>query len=998
MMNVIYSFCIYSISCLVGVALCSDLCNYGEYFMNNTCYECGINSYSNSKNAESCFQCPPSSFNKKTSSKYIYDCSCSNGYFLNHIGNRCDMCHNLSSNFYCENDLNELEVTNFDLFFLKIKEIALFHDYDKCVVKGDKKNIYPFMNNLFIYCKRPDICIDTCGKCFKNNEGFLCDQCKKNYYKNIYLKYSFCSECYNITLIILVIIIYVLICVFFLLLLLKFINISLYFYNFNIYKKGTIYFLHYLREFMFYLSLILLISFSNDLTETEREHYSLHKTKQAKNLTQLHSGDLELNYYLNIYLHNKFFDIIKLVYLNFLSIINLHCFFSKTNNFFIHKIQTLVFFFFVIFFLCFTFICNLIYLKLKKKWMDSVLWQKNNNAFELKSRIKNSSKNTSKQGKNNKNSVGIIDRSNNKSNNKDNNNRNKNNYDSNFRVNIQNKGIIYILKFFLFYPLLLTNYTFPTYINITFFNENEVIHFLKSTIQIYYYQYMNIILYIANSLVMFIFLSPYICIGLFNYNISYYEASTLCYDFLHFSVTKVMGIIIILFVCFFFYIILLFCIITIPKDLRQNYNYKCMYGFYTFLCEPNKYYYYILKIFLINILFLFIIQSSNHLSFLIYMTFFFLLFICIFICIKPYTNKCDNYNVKSESVFFMFIFFFNIQLEILRILTYNITLRITFSFVTIFIYVFILFYYLFFMLRDMYMYGSVYIKYVNMKTGLFRKNKKQKISQLENDDGFFIYYYLKNRMKIDLFKMDEDKNKLSTDNKIEYVEEHYGTEKIQIQDIAVATKKSNLLISQKNIDYIYYQCVLISPFIAETIIQLLFIMKNIKHIIRLKTNLSNSKIYNFLFTNGYIEVQKTPIDRFITKVINIYKKNYKDNYDLFKTEMTSMFTNMVNNLKCFKDVWMRECIAKRIKNKYKIVESDEDKIIYDENYEEKHVNTFLYKLRKLSKGVKKKKKKYSLHWSHVSFRHKQADKVVLKKNYSQKKNKKKKKIHNLNQE
>ncbi|SBS84147.1 hypothetical protein POVCU2_0024660 [Plasmodium ovale curtisi] len=53
---------------------------------------------------------------------------------------------------------------------------------------------------------------------------------------------------------------------------------------------------------------------------------------------------------------------------------------------------------------------------------------------------------------------------------------------------------------------------------------------------------------------------------------------------------------------------------------------------------------------------------------------------------------------------------------------------------------------------------------------------------------------------------------------------------------------------------------------------------------------------------GYIEIQRTPIDRFLTKAIYIYKEVFKGNYKLFRTEMTRIFADIVRDVRCFKDV------------------------------------------------------------------------------------------------
>ncbi|SBS86051.1 conserved Plasmodium protein, unknown function [Plasmodium malariae] len=172
-MSIWYAFFSYAIiSCLpVFVSSSFNFCNYGEYFKNNKCYVCEEDSYSSHRNSESCFSCPPSSFNKKRTSKFIYDCTCDNNYYLDYVGNRCDLCSYINNHFYCKKNLNELHVDNLESFFKHKNEIS-FKNFDRCSVKQKKKNIYPFMNNMYIYCKRPYVCLDTCGKCAEKNEVF----------------------------------------------------------------------------------------------------------------------------------------------------------------------------------------------------------------------------------------------------------------------------------------------------------------------------------------------------------------------------------------------------------------------------------------------------------------------------------------------------------------------------------------------------------------------------------------------------------------------------------------------------------------------------------------------------------------------------------------------------------------------------------------------------------------------------------------------------------
>ncbi|KAI4837683.1 hypothetical protein MKS88_003096 [Plasmodium brasilianum] len=633
-MSIWYAFFSYAIiSCLpVFVSSSFNFCNYGEYFKNNKCYVCEEDSYSSHRNSESCFSCPPSSFNKKRTSKFIYDCTCDNNYYLDYVGNRCDLCSYINNHFYCKKNLNELHVDNLESFFKHKNEIS-FKNFDRCSVKQKKKNIYPFMNNMYIYCKRPYVCLDTCGKCAEKNEGFICNNCIKNYYKNIYVKYAKCKKCYHIIFIIFITMIYCILSLIFFMVLFKCINISLYFYHFDIYEKGTIYFLHYFREFMFYLSLILLLSFSNDLTENERENYTLYE-KENKGGLYLHKGNLKAHYFLNIYLHNAFYDLIKIVHLNFLHFIKLDCFHFYSNRSKIYMLQILVFVWIVFLFTCFTLVFNFIFLYLRKGAKNMILEERGNKSESL--------------------------------------------------------------------------------------NNNKI-------------------------------------------------------------------------------------------------------------------------------------------------------------------KRIKNF----------------------------------------------------------------YAKYVRIKKdGSTTENRENMDNSLTVN--FYFYYYLKNKMNVNLFHFDEG----TTDFSKRHIDEVF------LKNYEVVTMKPRRAISKKDIGYIYHSCVLISPFIAETIIQLLFITKNINHIIRLRTNNPHVKIYNFLFENGYIEIQKTAIDRFITKAICIYKQVFKGNYFLFRSEMISVFTDIVRNLRCFKDVYIRECIANRIREKYKINEVDKNKMIYDENYEQKHINTFLYKLRRLDKNVDRKNQEF----------------------------------------
>ncbi|CRG96566.1 conserved Plasmodium membrane protein, unknown function [Plasmodium gallinaceum] len=942
-MKILYTFYIYTIFFLHNFILSSsNFCNYGEYFKNNSCFPCEKNTYSNYKNSEICFNCPPSSINNRTSSKYIYDCSCESNYYLNHMDNSCDSCFDLNNNFYCENNLNELYIDDIEAFFFKKKEEFPFKNFDRCLIKQDKKNIYPFMNNVYIYCKRADICLDICGKCSEYNEGFICNNCIKKYFKNIYLKYSKCKRCYKIIVILLIIIIYCFILFIFFFILLKYINISLYFHHFNIYEKGTIYFLHYFREFTFYLSLIFILSILNDITENEKEHYNSYEKKNYKGL-YLYNGNIKIHYLLNIYMHNFFFDLIKIIHLNFINFFKIDCFYSNNRNSKIHTLQVFIFVFILLIFISITLICNFIFLYLRKKGINLL-------------------KDYGKIGDNLLNEDNLL---------------NSNNEIEKKKKKIQK------FKYFFLYPLFLPNYVFCNYVNVKFFYYNDTIDFLKTSFQIVYYQFIFITLYVCNSIIIFIFISSHICIGLFSYYISYYDTITMCYNNFHFKMTKFMTIPIILCFCFLFYLVLFIYIFIITYNFQDYYKYKYIYGFYTFLYNKNKCYYFILKILFINILFISTIQLPDFLSCLVYVSFLFLFLICLSLFINPFI-KIKNYNLKLESFFIMFLFFFNLQLEQIRIITYNITLRILLSFITLFIYSFILFYYLYYMLKDIYLYFSLYVKYIKMKSGSNIKIRKNIYDSSTND--FFFHYYLKNKMNIDLYYNEDNKKKLSQKNNDEVFLESCDVSNILYKKENSDEIKNPYKISKKDTDYIYNQCVLISPFIPETITQLLFITKNINYIIRLKTKEQYMKIYNFLFENGYIEIQKTSIDRFISKSQYIYKKVFNGNYQKFRQEMINIFANIVKNLKCFRDIYVRECIAKKIKDKYKINEIDKNKIKYDENYEQKNINTFLYKLRDLNKNSNDK--------NHIFFQ--LFPSTVVLKRVQKKKKKKKNEIQNLN--
>ncbi|SCQ16364.1 conserved Plasmodium protein, unknown function, partial [Plasmodium ovale] len=902
--------------CFPYCVLCPfHFCNYGEYFKNGACYGCEENSYSSYTNSEGCFGCPPSSSNNIRSSKFIYDCACDNDdYYLNYLGNRCDMCSDVSHRFFCGKNLNELHVDNIESFFKHKNEIT-FANFDRCLIKKDRKNMYPIMSNMFIYCKSPDICLDTCGRCSEYNEGFMCDRCTKQYAKNIFLKYAKCKRCYHVIFTIFTTLLYCFVVLILFILLVKCINVSLYFYHFDIYKKGTIYFVHYFREFAFYLSLLLLLSLSNDLTESERENYTAQERGNTEAAHQLQSGDIRTHYFLNIYLHNVFFDLIKSIQLNFMHFIKLDCLHLDISVSKVVATQTFVFAFGLCLLLCFTLLCNLVFLYLRRG--NARLFGLPPNGNSLYRGITTADAEVTSGSANSVIGVGEPNR--------------VSEWEERLRDKLSHPPLPLRLPLLL-PPLLLPNFTRPSYVKVTFFYASEAVEFLKTWIQICYYQYIQIFLYVTNSLVIFIFLSSYVCIGLFNYKRSYYDTSALCSDNSNVGVSKYMGICTIFCVCFVFYIILIICIYSKPISLRRNYDYKYTYGLYTFLCKEDKPYYYIVRMLFTNFLFLIIILLPNHLSCLIYISFFFLSFICLTIFLDPYI-KIDHYKLKTESFFFMFLFFFNIQLEQLRIVTYHITSRIMLSFFTVFIYSFILLYYLYFMLNDVYTYGYPYGQYLRYeKLRGLSAGKEGDSSEGTPQDRYYFYHYLKCKMNIVTRPIDEVERDISL---LEDMEEVEPVRRMPGGDA----------------EYIRQQCVLISPFVAETVIQLLFISKNINHMIRLKKRIPYIEIYNCLFENGYIEIQRTPIDRFLTKAIYIYKEVFKGNYKLFRTEMTRIFADIVRDVRCFKDVYMRECVASRIRGKYKINEIEKNTIIFDENYEQKHINTFLYNLRGLSKNV-----------------------------------------------
>ncbi|SBT36339.1 conserved Plasmodium protein, unknown function [Plasmodium ovale wallikeri] len=706
-------------------------CNYGEYFKNGACYGCEENSYSSYTNSEGCFGCPPSSSNSIRSSKFIYDCACDNDdYYLNYLGNRCDMCSDVSHRFFCGKNLNELHVDNIESFFKHKNEIT-FANFDRCLIKKDRKNVYPLMSNMFIYCKSPDICLDTCGRCSEYNEGFI---------------------------------------------------------------------------------------LSNDLTESERENYTAEERGNTEAAHQLQSGDIRTHYFLNIYLHNVFFDIIKSIHLNFMHFIKLDCLHLGISVSKVVATQTFVFAVGLCLFLCFTLLCNLVFLYLRRG--DVGLFGLPPNGGSLHRGITTADAVVTSDSAN---SVIGVD---------------EHNRVSEFEERLRDKlshPPLPLRLLSLLPPFLLPNFTRPSYVKATFFYASEAVEFLKTWIQICYYQYIQIFLYVTNSLVIFIFLSSYVCIGLFNYKRSYYDTSALC---------------------------------------------------------------------------------------------------------------SDNSEVGVS----------NIQLEQLRIVTYHITSRIMLSFFTVFIYSFILLYYLYFMLHDVYTYGYPYVQYVRYeKMRGLSVGKEGDSSERTPQDRYYFYHYLKCKMNIVTRPIDQVERDISMLEDMEEVVREKGKKKKKKKKkkkrkeqgrIRAACSLTTLQSGGTNPftstpflplphftstpflplphftstpflplphftstpflplphftstpfskeprrvpggdeEYIRQKCVLISPFVAETVIQLLFISKNINHMIR------------------YIEIQRTPIDRFLTKAIHIYKEVFKGNYKLFRTEMTRIFADVVRDVRCFKDV------------------------------------------------------------------------------------------------
>ncbi|SBS92302.1 conserved Plasmodium protein, unknown function [Plasmodium ovale curtisi] len=565
--------------CFPYCVLCPfHFCNYGEYFKNGACYGCEENSYSSYTNSEGCFGCPPSSSNNIRSSKFIYDCACDNDdYYLNYLGNRCDMCSDVSHRFFCGKNLNELHVDNIESFFKHKNEIT-FANFDRCLIKKDRKNMYPIMSNMFIYCKSPDICLDTCGRCSEYNEGL-----------------------------------------------------------------------------------------SNDLTESERENYTAQERGNTEAAHQLQSGDIRTHYFLNIYLHNVFFDLIKSIQLNFMHFIKLDCLHLDISVSKVVATQTFVFAFGLCLLLCFTLLCNLVFLYLRRG--NAGLFGLPPNGNSLYRGITTADAEVTSGSANSVIGVGEPNR--------------VSEWEERLRDKLSHPPLPLRLPLLL-PPLLLPNFTRPSYVKVTFFYASEAVEFLKTWIQICYYQYIQIFLYVTNSLVIFIFLSSYVCIGLFNYKRSYYDTSALCSDNSNVGVSKYMG-------------------------------------------------------------------------------------------------------------------------------------------------------------------------------------KEGDSSEGTPQDRYYFYHYLKCKMNIVTRPIDEVERDISL---LEDMEEVEPVRRMPGGDA----------------EYIRQQCVLISPFVAETVIQLLFISKNINHMIR------------------YIEIQRTPIDRFLTKAIYIYKEVFKGNYKLFRTEMTRIFADIVRDVRCFKDV------------------------------------------------------------------------------------------------
>ncbi|SBS84149.1 hypothetical protein POVCU2_0024670 [Plasmodium ovale curtisi] len=628
--------------CFPYCVLCPfHFCNYGEYFKNGACYGCEENSYSSYTNSEGCFGCPPSSSNNIRSSKFIYDCACDNDdYYLNYLGNRCDMCSDVSHRFFCGKNLNELHVDNIESFFKHKNEIT-FANFDRCLIKKDRKNMYPIMSNMFIYCKSPDICLDTCGRCSEYNEGFMCDRCTKQYAKNIFLKYAKCKRCYHVIFTIFTTLLYCFVVLILFILLVKCINVSL---------------------------------LSNDLTESERENYTAQERGNTEAAHQLQSGDIRTHYFLNIYLHNVFFDLIKSIQLNFIHFIKLDCLHLDISVSKVVATQTFVFAFGLCLLLCFTLLCNLVFLYLRRG--NAGLFGLPPNGNSLYRGITTADAEVTSGSANSVIGVGEPNR--------------VSEWEERLRDKLSHPPLPLRLPLLL-PPLLLPNFTRPSYVKVTFFYASEAVEFLKTWIQICYYQYIQIFLYVTNSLVIFIFLSSYVCIGLFNYKRSYYDTSALC---------------------------------------------------------------------------------------------------------------SDNSNVGV----------------------------------------------------------SKYEKLRGLSAG-----KEGDSSEGTPQDRYYFYHYLKCKMNIVTRPIDEVERDISL---LEDMEEVEPVRRMPGGDA----------------EYIRQQCVLISPFVAETVIQLLFISKNINHMIR------------------YIEIQRTPIDRFLTKAIYIYKEVFKGNYKLFRTEMTRIFADIVRDVRCFKDV------------------------------------------------------------------------------------------------
>lgn len=277
------------------------------------------------------------------------------------------------------------------------------------------------------------------------------------------------------------------------------------------------------------------------------------------------------------------------------------------------------------------------------------------------------------------------------------------------------------------------------------------------------------------------------------------------------------------------------------------------------------------------------------------------------------------------------------------------------------------------MLRDVFLYFLFYLKFIKEKKAFILNLKKREENKGDDDTPLFLqnffFYYLRTRLHKSIVKTENNKNNIknedtgfdvddlsennastvtTTFNKstnIDIVDRSDDNELVEDslkESIAESADES----SEEEAEYIYNQCVFISPFVPETIVQLLFITKNFKHITNLKkNNYSNIKIYDFLFENGYVEIQKTSVDNFIERAAYICQNKFRENYPMFKKEMIRIFTLLVKRLRCFKEVYLRECIAEKIKAKYRISEIAKMQKYYNEDYEQKNVNRFVYYLR-----------------------------------------------------